>query len=81
MNFSFWWFSASDELASDELASDDVITLGALCLQENFDFSSSSLQMLKSFLFYYFFALSFVLPEPINDLKIFVYGPMHLNKY
>jgi len=57
MNFSFWWFLASDELASYELASDDVITSGALCLQEHFDFRSSSLQMLLSFLFVYFFAL------------------------
>ena len=57
MNFSFWWFLASDELASYELASDDVITSGALCLQEHFDFRGSSLQMLKSFLFDYFFAL------------------------
>ena len=51
MNFNFWWFPASDELAYDELASDDVITSGALCLQEHFDFRSSSLQMLLSFLF------------------------------
>jgi len=57
MNFSFWWFSASDELASDELASDDIITSGALCLQDHFDFRSCSLQMLLSFLFVYFFAL------------------------
>jgi len=57
MNFSFWRFSAFDELASDELASDDIITSGALCLQEHFDFRSSYLQMLLSFLFDYFFAL------------------------
>ncbi|KEH19576.1 hypothetical protein MTR_8g464150 [Medicago truncatula] len=37
---------ASDELASDYLASDDVITSGALCLQERFNFRSSFLQTL-----------------------------------
>jgi len=36
MNFSFWWFSASDKLAYDDLASDDVITSGALWFQEQF---------------------------------------------
>jgi len=52
MSFIFWWFPASDELASD-----DVITSGALCLQEHFDFRSNSLHMLLSFLFVYLFAL------------------------
>jgi len=52
INCSFWWSSASVELASDELASDDTSSL-----QEHFDLRSSSLQMLLSFLFVDYFAL------------------------
>jgi len=54
MNFSLWWYSASDELTSD-----DVITSGALYLQEHFDFMSSSLQMLLNFLFLFLCSLLF----------------------
>jgi len=52
MDFSFWWYSAFDELASDELSSDDIITSGALLTS-----GAVLLQMLLSFLFDYFFAL------------------------
>jgi len=38
------------------------------------------LQMLLSFLLFNSL-LSFVHSEPINGLKIFVYGPVHENKY
>jgi len=81
MNFSFWWSLASDELASNELAYDDVITSGALCLQEHFLTSGTVLFRCLKASFLFISLLSFVLPEPIYDLKFFVYGPVHLNKY
>jgi len=53
MNFCFWWYSASGELASD-----DVITSGALSLQEHYWTSGAVLlQMLPSFRFVKIFAL------------------------
>ena len=69
MNYSFWWF-----LASDKLASDDVITSGALCLQEQF--SSDAL----SFLFVDSFAL-YCSSKTFLRYHIIFYTPVHLNKY
>jgi len=80
MNFSFWWFSASDELASnelasDELASDDVITSRALCLQEQL-----SLDAFK-FPFCLFLCSLLFFQNLLMISNFFVYGPVHLNKY
>ena len=70
MNFSFWWSSASDELASDELHLlmnlllmtrhhfRSALSSGALWLQEQFSSDAFKLPL-----------LSFVLPEPNIDLK------------
>ena len=75
----FWWASASGDLASDEMFLTNLLLMTS-SLQEHLYFRCTFLQMLQAS-FLLIPLLSFIQSELYKDIKFFVYGPVHLNKY